>query len=103
MTLSNQSLKKEIQSLVSGARIFQANKCANCNLPLELPAVHFLCGHSYHLSCLPEENSGCSRCAYKFKWALEEGVSSRPYLTLAPAPTEEEFYRAVGECGGDDA
>lgn len=103
MTLSNQSLKKEIQSLMSGARIFQANKCANCNLPLELPAVHFLCGHSYHLSCLPEENSGCSRCAYKFKWKLWRGVRARPYLTLAPAPTEEEFYRAVRERGGDDA
>lgn len=102
MTLSNQNLKKEIQSLMSGARIFQANKCANCNLPLELPAVHFLCGHSYHQSCLTEENGGCSRCAYKFKWWLWERVRDRPYLNLAPAPTEQEFFSAVCVIRGDE-
>ena len=32
--------------------MFQATRCSDCALPLELPAVHFLCKHSYHQRCL---------------------------------------------------
>lgn len=67
MTENNQGLREEINELVSGARLFQAAKCSNCNLPLELPVVHFVCGHSYHKACLAGDGDGCPRCAYKFK------------------------------------
>ena len=30
------------------AKIFQSQKCMICTRPLELPAVHFLCGDSFH-------------------------------------------------------
>ena len=32
--------------------------CADCRLPLELPAVHFLCKHSYHQRCLRGGEAG---------------------------------------------
>lgn len=90
---TNQRLKREIASIVNDARLYQSNKCANCNLPLELPIVRFVCGHSYHSSCLSSETPGCSRCAYKFK----------PYLKLPPAPTEQEYLEAVDDGVGSDA
>ncbi|CAG8474557.1 8204_t:CDS:10 [Ambispora leptoticha] len=40
--------RKEIEELKTSARIFQVTKCTLCNTNLDLPAVHFLCRHSYH-------------------------------------------------------
>jgi len=44
-------------------RAFQATRCTACNGPLGLPAVHFMCKHSYHQRCLPENESECPQCA----------------------------------------
>ncbi|CAM4729884.1 unnamed protein product [Leuciscus chuanchicus] len=36
-----------------------------CNSPLELPSVHFLCGHSFHQHCLEsfaESEAECPTC-----------------------------------------
>jgi hypothetical protein len=41
-------MKSELESLRTSARIFQLNKCSQCSQPLDLPAIHFLCMHSYH-------------------------------------------------------
>ena len=46
---------------------FKQTRCIGCGLPLELPVVHYVCGHSYHKGCLVDPSNGCSRCAYKFK------------------------------------
>ena len=32
----------------TSAKIFQGAKCSVCSRPLDLPAVHFLCQHSFH-------------------------------------------------------
>ena len=64
---TNQHLKQEISAIMNDARLYQTNKCAHCNLPLELPIVRFVCGHSYHSGCLSSDSPVCSRCAYKFK------------------------------------
>lgn len=47
------------------AKIFQKTKCSMCNSPLELPSVHFLCGHSFHQHCLEsfaESEAECPTC-----------------------------------------
>jgi hypothetical protein len=31
---------------------FSATKCAHCRTNLDLPAVHYFCGHSFHLRCV---------------------------------------------------
>jgi len=41
-------MQGEIEALKSEARVFQDMKCTNCGGTLDLPAVHFMCGHSYH-------------------------------------------------------
>lgn len=53
-----------MEDLRSTARLFQTTTCNSCRRPLELPAVHFLCMHSYHLdqNCINQE-SECNECA----------------------------------------
>jgi hypothetical protein len=29
---------------------FHVSRCAQCNISLSLPAIHFMCNHSYHQS-----------------------------------------------------
>jgi Zn finger protein HypA/HybF involved in hydrogenase expression len=44
--------KVELQNLATKPVVFQATRCKVCSMPLELPAVHFLCKHSFHQRCL---------------------------------------------------
>ncbi|GAC74133.1 vacuolar assembly/sorting protein PEP5/VPS11 [Moesziomyces antarcticus T-34] len=46
-----------------GARVFQMTRCTACAGQLDLPAVHFMCKHSYHQRCLGEEEAECPTCA----------------------------------------
>ncbi|ORY88576.1 hypothetical protein BCR35DRAFT_288786 [Leucosporidium creatinivorum] len=57
--------RKEIQELSDPnvPRIFQVTRCSACGGQLDLPAVHFMCRHSYHQRCLGENESQCPNCA----------------------------------------
>ncbi|KAI5864066.1 vacuolar protein sorting-associated protein 11 [Durotheca rogersii] len=46
--------QKRAETAELGAKpaVFQAQRCPGCGAPLELPAVHFLCKHSFHQRCL---------------------------------------------------
>eukprot|EP00922_Rhytidocystis_sp_ex-Travisia-forbesii_P035960 GHVS01053362.1.p1 GENE.GHVS01053362.1~~GHVS01053362.1.p1 ORF type:complete len:1031 (-),score=90.11 GHVS01053362.1:186-3278(-) len=55
-------MKQETRLLRTKAQVFQAVKCAQCGLPLELPTTHFFCMHSYHSNCVPNSIQ-CPLCA----------------------------------------
>ncbi|KAF2869673.1 hypothetical protein BDV95DRAFT_497220 [Massariosphaeria phaeospora] len=61
--------KAELLSLAAKPVVFQATRCKVCNMPLELPVVHFLCKHSYHQRCLSvdanveDESVECPLCS----------------------------------------
>ncbi|RWS10542.1 vacuolar protein sorting-associated protein 11-like protein, partial [Dinothrombium tinctorium] len=61
-----EKIRQEIEDIKTGPRIFQASKCTACNQYLELPSVHFLCGHSYHNQCFEsysaDNDSDCPHC-----------------------------------------
>ncbi|KAG8779740.1 hypothetical protein FRC20_003526, partial [Serendipita sp. 405] len=44
-------------------KVFHVTQCAAGDGPLELPAVHFMCKHSYHQRCLGEHETECPICA----------------------------------------
>jgi hypothetical protein len=73
-------MQQELQELRTSAKIFQNNKCSSCTGSLDLPAVHFLCMHSFHQRCLGEERE-CPLCSrnnrkiLEIKRALEESAS----------------------------
>ncbi|KAK7382808.1 hypothetical protein VNO80_01897 [Phaseolus coccineus] len=65
------SMRKEIQDLRTNARIFQLSKCTACTFTLDLPAVHFMCMHSFHLRCLGDNEKECPECAPEYRSVLE--------------------------------
>ncbi|KAI0027240.1 hypothetical protein K488DRAFT_74698 [Vararia minispora EC-137] len=44
-------------------RNFHVTTCASCGGQLDLPSVHFMCGHSYHQRCLINNETECPHCA----------------------------------------
>jgi vacuolar protein sorting-associated protein 11 len=59
--------RKEIEELGSKPAVFQTRRCSLCGQTLDLPAVHFLCKHSFHQKCLnvrpgEEEHTECPKC-----------------------------------------
>ena len=65
------SMRKEIQELRTNAKIFQLSKCTACTFTLDLPAVHFMCMHSFHLRCLGDNEKECPECAPEYRSVLE--------------------------------
>jgi len=59
--------RAELADLEGKPAVFQATRCSDCGQPLELPAVHFLCKHSFHQRCLRgggvDGESECPLCA----------------------------------------
>ena len=72
--------------------MFQNNRCALSGSPLELPAVHFLCGHSFNARSLGENERECPLCAPQFRTILEirrslrAGASEQVCLILKGMP-----------------
>ena len=57
------AFKEEIEELTTKPKTFQSTKCSACLAPLDLPTIHFLCGHSLHERCLiSKEDVRCPNC-----------------------------------------
>jgi len=54
------------------AKIFQPNQCAQCRQRLDLPAVHFMCGDSFHAQCLANDKE-CPICTPEFQKVCQPG------------------------------
>lgn len=64
------NMKKEVFTLRTSAKIFQLTTCSYCGQQLDLPAVHFMCGHSYHQRCCStniemDDGESCPKCHKK--------------------------------------
>ncbi|PHH67953.1 hypothetical protein CDD82_960 [Ophiocordyceps australis] len=60
--------REELAELGTKPAVFQATRCSDCGQGLDLPAVHFLCKHSFHQRCLrggggEEGEMECPKCA----------------------------------------
>lgn len=53
------------------ARVFQNSRCALSGSALELPAVHFMCGHSFNARALGDNERECPLCAPQFRTILD--------------------------------
>jgi len=88
-------MRNEIHELKTSAKIFQLNKCTYCTSPLDLPAVHFLCMHSFHQRCLGENEQECPVCApqnkkiFEIKRSLEDNIGQH-----------DQFFKQL-EASGD--
>jgi hypothetical protein len=64
-------MREEISKLQCQPITFQAIKCHACGLALTLPAIHFLCIHSYHQRCIAENETECPKCAPEYRKVCE--------------------------------
>ena len=85
-----EEMRAEIEDLRGKPKVFQATKCAASGNPLELPGVHFLCGHSFNLSSLPEGEMECLLCSGDHRKWLEIGRSQ-----LQAASDHEQFFKEL--------
>ncbi|KAA6388962.1 MAG: putative vacuolar protein sorting-associated protein 11 [Streblomastix strix] len=53
---------RETRALRNITQVFDIGNCTHCNQRLEVPCIHFFCGHSFHTHCLMDE-SQCNECA----------------------------------------
>ncbi|KAF2284810.1 hypothetical protein GH714_030706 [Hevea brasiliensis] len=84
------AMRKEIQDLRTNARIFQLSKCTACTFTLDLPAVHFMCMHSFHQRCLGDNEKECPECAPEYRSVLEMKRSLEQ-----TSRDEDQFFQQV--------
>jgi len=75
---------------------FQGLKCHQCLSGLSLPALHFLCMHSYHQRCVADSESECPKCAQQYRQV--RGI--RESLRSAAALHDRFFKRLEEEQDG---
>lgn len=71
MQETTKNMRKEIEDLRTNARIFQLSKCTACTFTLDIPAVHFMCMHSFHQRCLGDNEKECPECAPEYRSVME--------------------------------
>jgi len=71
--------------------VFQASRDSQTNAPLELPSVHFLCGHSFNLRTLGDgEAKECPLCAPEHRRVRDLQRSYR-----SSAADKDAFFRQL--------
>jgi len=71
LSSETQGLRAELHKLKSEAHVFQASRCSATGAPLELPALHFMCGHSFSARALGDGGQECPLCAPELRRVLE--------------------------------
>ncbi|KAI7907015.1 uncharacterized protein BX663DRAFT_494525 [Cokeromyces recurvatus] len=94
--------RKEIEELQTSARIFQVQKCSGCEGNLDLPAIHFLCKHSYHQRCLGYDDKECPQCAIQHRMITEirrtqEANADRHDLFFDQLDHEEDGFEVIAD------
>jgi len=97
LRVETEQMRTDIHRLQTKAKVFSDTTCSVCQQRLELPAVHFMCGHSFHQGCLERLDteqdcavcSGDNRKVMERKHALEKSVDS-----------QEKFFSALAEGDG---
>eukprot|EP01062_Namystynia_karyoxenos_P035007 TRINITY_DN25649_c0_g1_i1.p1 TRINITY_DN25649_c0_g1~~TRINITY_DN25649_c0_g1_i1.p1 ORF type:complete len:1048 (+),score=476.22 TRINITY_DN25649_c0_g1_i1:93-3236(+) len=93
--IATHKMRNEIRDLQCNAQIFQLTKCTHCMAALDLPAVHFMCKHSYHKRCLGEREDECPQCASEFAQVME-----RKRQMDEKVECHDEFFALLREGGG---
>lgn len=88
-------MQQEITSLRTEAQVFQSNKCHQCRIQLDVPAVYFFCGHSYHTYCVAG-GSGCPQCSSEALPKIRMRTKRE-----AQARNTEDFFKYLQGSSGD--
>ncbi|KAL1805594.1 hypothetical protein ACET3Z_028662 [Daucus carota] len=84
------AMRKEIHDLKTNARIFQLSKCTACTFTLDLPAIHFMCMHSFHQRCVGDNEKECPECAPEYRSVLD--MKKRLEQT---STSQDQFFQKI--------
>jgi hypothetical protein len=88
-------LRQNIKILKTTAQLFQLKECSECKKKLELPVLHFMCGHTFHDYCVPpSENAAreCPKCSIQAQQILEKKSQ-----LLGQIENHEQFFKELKE------
>ncbi|KAF4656517.1 Vacuolar protein sorting-associated protein 11 [Perkinsus olseni] len=103
-----QRMRQEVESLRTTARVFNGGegggspKCAECGQRMDLPAVHFMCMHSFHQLCLSSGDSSrsaedeytCPVCQPEATY--KEGMRKEREESMRDPEALSNLYKAIG-------
>jgi len=95
---STQSKRDELKSLGTVPTSIQNRRCASCGNSLDLPAVHYLCKHSFHQRCL---NVSSQRPTSPSLYDEEDDGEVRPECPVCQR--ENETIRAIRRAQEENA
>jgi hypothetical protein len=84
------AMKQQAQELTTRSTTFQNLKCHACTNGLTLPAIHFLCMHSFHQRCVVDNDRECPKCANDFRKVKEIKSQMR-----ASANQHDKFFKKL--------
>jgi len=100
-----QAMREEIHRLHTQPITFQGLKCHQCSSLLSLPAIHYLCKHSFHARCVVDTESECPKCAQQYRQV--RGIRDSMKATAAMHETlfkkledEQDGFSVVAEYFG---
>ncbi|KAK8094198.1 WD40 repeat-like protein [Apiospora hydei] len=94
--------RAEIAELGAKPAVFQAQRCPGCGGALELPAVHFLCKHSFHQRCLKQGGSDGSETECPVCAGSNQAVRAMKRSQEERADRHDLFKDALTKSKGDD-
>ena len=86
-------LRKSLRTLKTTAQLFQLKECSECGKKLELPVLHFMCGHTFHDYCVPTAEPTareCPKCAVQAQQILEKKSQLLGQIT-----NHEQFFKEL--------
>jgi len=95
LRVETEQMRSDIHKLQTKAKVFSDTTCSVCQQRLDLPAVHFMCGHSFHQGCLVDNEQDCSVCA-----ANNHKVMERKHALEKSVDSQEKFFAALTEGDG---
>ncbi|GAA95494.1 uncharacterized protein L969DRAFT_85167 [Mixia osmundae IAM 14324] len=92
---------KDLEELsdLNAPRIFQVTRCSACGSQLELPSVHYMCRHSYHQRCLPDNETSCPNCArqHGLLQDIQRSNERYPELFLSEIEESEDGFATISQ------
>ena len=67
--------KEVVQTLSTKNFVINQSKCASCGLEIDSESLHFMCGHSFHTTCLGDGDAFCPLCKNRFERILEQKIN----------------------------
>lgn len=89
---TTRKMRDKIRSVKTKSTTFQGIRCHACPNALNLPAVHFLCMHSFHQGCVADGEKECPTCAPEYRKVKEMRENMK-----ASSSQHDQFFKKLGK------